>query len=223
MAIIAEEFDLISFKGNNMNNPKVFISYSHDSPIHADRVLALSNRLRSDGIDCILDQYEPAPSESWPRWMDKQIQNTDFVLMICTETYYKRVMGEEKTGFGLGVRWEGHLIYQHLYQNGTINTKFIPILFQYSNDSNIPTPLRGFAYYQIDTDAGYDNLYRYLTNQLPQIPELGKLKQLPPLERRTDFFSPFMAPFLPERFVERPELFNKILAYLLETDRKIPV
>jgi hypothetical protein len=207
-----------------MTHPTLFISYSHDSPDHADRVLALSNRLRSDGIDCILDQYEPAPSEGWLRWMDKQIQNADFVLMICTETYYKRVMGEEKPGVGLGVRWEGHLIYQHLYQNGTINTKFIPVLFKDSNDNNIPRPLRGFSYYQIDTDVGYDNLYRHLTNQLPEPPTLGQLKQLPPLQRRTDFFAgPFMAPLLPDRFVDRPDLFNKILFYLLESDRKTPV
>lgn len=37
---------------------KVFISYSHDSPEHKDRVLALSDRLRADGVDCYIDQYE---------------------------------------------------------------------------------------------------------------------------------------------------------------------
>ncbi len=36
--------------------PTVFISYSHDSQEHADRVLELSDRLRADGIDCILRQ-----------------------------------------------------------------------------------------------------------------------------------------------------------------------
>jgi hypothetical protein len=41
-----------------MDRPTVFISYSHDSPEHVDRVLALADRLVHDGIDCILDQYE---------------------------------------------------------------------------------------------------------------------------------------------------------------------
>jgi hypothetical protein len=36
--------------------PRVFISYSHDSPEHADRVLALADRLRAEGIDCHLDR-----------------------------------------------------------------------------------------------------------------------------------------------------------------------
>src|SRR5438132_7154560 len=110
--------------------PKVFISYSHDSPEHADRVLEFADRLRADGIDAILDQYEISPEEGWPRWMDRQIRDADFVLMVCTETYYRRVMGEEETGKGLGVRWEGSLIYQHLYTAGTLNRRFIPVLLE---------------------------------------------------------------------------------------------
>jgi hypothetical protein len=54
-----------------MSNPKVFISYSHDSPEHAQCVLDLSNRLREWGVDCIIDQYEPFPPEGWPHWMEQ--------------------------------------------------------------------------------------------------------------------------------------------------------
>lgn len=42
---------------------KVFISYSHDSPEHKNRVLELSDRLRGDGIDSVIDQYEGSPSQ----------------------------------------------------------------------------------------------------------------------------------------------------------------
>ncbi len=44
------------------NPPKVFISNSHDSPEHIDRVLALANRLRADGVDAEVDQYEINPA-----------------------------------------------------------------------------------------------------------------------------------------------------------------
>ena len=44
-------------------NPIVFISYSQDSMAFADRVLEFSNKLRSEGIDTILDQYEESPAE----------------------------------------------------------------------------------------------------------------------------------------------------------------
>jgi hypothetical protein len=70
--------------------PKVLISYSHDSPEHVQHVLELANRLRADG-NCTIDQYVVAPTEGWPRWMDKQIRDSDFVVMVCTEAYYQRV------------------------------------------------------------------------------------------------------------------------------------
>jgi SEFIR domain len=38
-------------------SPKVFISYSHDSGSHEERVLALAERVRSHGVDAQLDQY----------------------------------------------------------------------------------------------------------------------------------------------------------------------
>jgi len=37
-------------------SPRVFISYSHDSDTHRERVLALSQRLRADGVETFLDQ-----------------------------------------------------------------------------------------------------------------------------------------------------------------------
>ena len=40
------------------NNPKVFISYSHDSQSHKDWVRQLATDLRDKGIDAILDQWE---------------------------------------------------------------------------------------------------------------------------------------------------------------------
>jgi hypothetical protein len=36
--------------------------------------------------------------------MEKQIRESDFVLMVSTETYYRRVLGEEDPGRGRGVR-----------------------------------------------------------------------------------------------------------------------
>ena len=62
--------------------PRVFLSYSHDSDEHADRVLALADALCDRGIDVILDRYvHPAPAEGWPRWMDRNLDQAQFVLM----------------------------------------------------------------------------------------------------------------------------------------------
>ncbi|MHC4477430.1 MAG: SEFIR domain-containing protein, partial [Planctomycetota bacterium] len=178
-------------KGKREQELRVFISYSHDSPEHADKVLDLSDRLIADGVDCILDQYEESPAEGWPRWMDTNIKNADFVLMICTETYYKRVMGEEEPGTGRGVRWEGNLIYNHIYNADTKTTKFIPVLFDSGKLEHIPTPLQGASRYNVDSERGYEDLYRRLTNQpRAKKPKLGKLKKLAGRARKQDFFAP---------------------------------
>jgi hypothetical protein len=64
-----------------------FISYSHDTDEHKLRVLTLANRLRADGIDVHIDQYEDSPPEGWPRWMEAWIRKAQYVLVLCTETF----------------------------------------------------------------------------------------------------------------------------------------
>jgi hypothetical protein len=166
---------------------EVFVSYSWDSPEHIRTVLELSNRLRSDGIDCVLDQYEVSPPEGWPRWMDRKIRDAQFVLSVCTEIYQKRVMGDEDAGKGLGVQWEGGLIYQHLYNAGAANTKFIPILLRADDQRFIPTPLQSATRYQIDTDEGYKRLYARLLGLLAaEKPPLGKSRAQKKKEVKTE-------------------------------------
>jgi hypothetical protein len=169
-----------------MTAPSVFISYSQDSDEHNARVLELANRLRADGIDAVIDQYESSPSEGWPKWMDRHIAKDDFVLVVCTETYYRRVIGDEEKGKGRGIKWESTLAYQHLYDNDSLNARFIPILFEDGKTENIPTPIKGATFYYLP--AQYEKLYRRLTNQPETLkPELGKLRPLPSRERKTDY------------------------------------
>lgn len=96
---------------------KVFISYSHDSDAHRERVLGLSERLRADGIETILDRYvdRGSPPEGWPRWMLNALDAATQVLCVCTESYYRRFRGHEQPGKGKGVDWEGAVITQELY------------------------------------------------------------------------------------------------------------
>src|ERR1700730_7894257 len=120
------------------NPPKVLLSYSHDSSEHQKRVLTLANRLRADGIDCLIDQYVVVPAAGWTLWMERQIEAADFGLMVCTETHFQRVRDDEESGKGLGARWEGGLIYRALYRDGRSNTKFIPVLFETGDSVHIP-------------------------------------------------------------------------------------
>lgn len=171
-------------------NPTVFISYSHDSKEHQDKVLKLSNKLRSEGIDCALDQYEDSPPEGWPKWMDRGVKNSDFVLVVCTETYYNRVMGTDDKG--MGIKWESTLIYQQLYNAGANNTKFIPVIFEDGKFEDIPEPLQGATFYNVDDLETYEKLYWRLRGVKAEKPELGKLRELDEKERKTLFISGLM-------------------------------
>lgn len=168
--------------------PKVFISYAHepDNPAHTDRVLALGDRLRSEGVEAILDLYQPNPKEGWPLWMIRQIAACDYVIMVCTPTYYRRVLGQEQPGIGRGVRWEGNLIFGALYKNGAIDSRFLPVLYPPTDDSCIPDPLQGSTYYYLYN--GYEALYRHVTDQPEIVPRvIGSIVPLPPGARATEF------------------------------------
>jgi tetratricopeptide (TPR) repeat protein len=161
------------------------ISYSHDSKAHGERVLALADRLRGDGVDAMIDLYDSNPPQGWPGWCADQIARADFVLMVCTETYRRRVDGNEEPGVGHGVLWEGRLIYQHLYGAGSVSSKFVPVLFADGSAAHVPVPIAGASIHRVETPDGYEALLRLLTAQpLTPMPPLGAVPQLPPRPRQ---------------------------------------
>lgn len=170
--------------------PKVFISYSHDSPEHKDQVLHLANQLRENGIDCNIDQYEESPPQGWPRWANDEIEAANFVLIICTELYNQRFRGQEEIGRGKAVTWEGAIVTQYLYEAQGKNTKYIPIVFFSQGLNYIPTVLAGVSIYNLEIVEDYEQLLHRLTNQ-PWIhkPPLGTLGALPQRDRQQFFLS----------------------------------
>lgn len=166
---------------------KVFISYAHRDQNYEDAVLRLSNRLRSEGIDASIDQYEEAPAEGWPRWMEKQVATSDYVIILCDETYHRKLYSDTK---GKGVVWEASLIYQLLYDASTETTKFIPAFLNDDDQQYIPTPLKSFTYYNLSDEEQYNKLYWRLRGVKNVVkPPLGELKPLPEKKRKTMFFS----------------------------------
>ncbi len=167
---------------------RVLISYSQESDEHRARIRKLADQLRTHGIDAMIDQYEPHPPEGWPDWMQRQIRQADFILMVFTETYRRRAIGEEQAGVGLGVAWEAKIIRNVIYNAGGSNSRFIPVVFDETHRKLVVEILSDVTSYTLDenkldatsNDNGYAKLYRHLTGQ-PHVvkPTLGRPLALP--------------------------------------------
>ena len=167
-----------------MPDGQVFISYAYEhDPSHAKLVRQLADKLREQGVNAYIDQYlgEMGPEVDWPLWMERQIQKSRVVLMVCSPTYLRRVEGKEQHGKGLGATYEGKLVRQEMYNNGVINTKYRPVLMHNEHAGCIPLDLQGATHFKLYEPGGYDRLYRALTGQ-PSIiaPPLGKPVIMPP-------------------------------------------
>jgi hypothetical protein len=173
--------------------PKVFLSYSHDSTEHDERVLALADDLRAGGLDVRLDQYVDNPAEGWPRWMERQVVECDFVLLVCTPTYRRRFNREDTSEGGKGAKWEGMMLEQLLYEAQARNQKLVPVLFEGGKEEDVPLVLRAYTRYRLLGE--YEKLYRRLTGQQEiTAPPIGAIRPMPPRQRPGLSRSPTTSP-----------------------------
>jgi TIR domain len=167
--------------------PRVFISYSQHDPAHSQRVREIADVLAADGIDVELDQYHQNEPIDWPRWCEERLrpENSDFVLMICSGEYKRRIENRAAANEGFGVSWEGNLIYNYLYK-AKANERFIPVLIDNETRDSLPQIVAGWMSFSVRVfgvaggDPGYARLYRTLTAQ-PAVPKPspGPIKFLP--------------------------------------------
>src|ERR1700751_1592936 len=153
-----------------MRPPRVLISYSHDSHEHEEAVFRLAERLRKDGVNAWIDQYEPDPDVGWPTWIRRQVEQADKVLLVFTETYKRRFTGCEEVGIGLGATFEGAIVTQALYDNGGTNSKFRVLVLRRGDAQFVTPELRRFTWYCADSNEGYDKLLRWLKGSPAIVP-----------------------------------------------------
>ena len=197
---------------NAASPPRVFISYSHDSREHQDRVLDLAQQLRRDGIAAELDQFHQEELLHWPRWCEEQMrpENADFVLCVCTAEYARRVEGRVPADVGKGVFWEATRLYNEIYRHKG-NRRFLPVLLDGAGEADIPEVLDGYSRYRLaefrldDAGSDYAGLYRVLTGQAgvraKAVSPAVRQAPLPPAAAKTDFIG-LMAEALLDRIAE---------------------
>lgn len=155
---------------------RVFISYAWELPpehdAHRRWVHDLAVRLRSDGIEAMLDQWDVAPGDQLPQYMEQSLRS-DFVLVICTPRY--RELSDERTG---GVGYEGDVITAEIFQRRN-RRKFIPVLRKGSWKEAAPAWLLGSVFIDLSRDPYSDIAYGELVDTL-----LGSRKTAPPVAPR---------------------------------------
>lgn len=164
-----------------MGTPRVFISYSHESEDHRARVLELAQQLRRDGFDAWIDRFDPPPIKGWPHWMERQVADAQWVLLVCTETYRRRFDQREEPGQGRGVTWEGRLVRGELYSGADGADRFIPVTFSPDDTKHIPSPLAAATYYCLDRNDDYATLQRHMRREAEVTPQpVGESAEPPP-------------------------------------------
>lgn len=151
--------------------PSAFVSYSWDNDEHRQWVLDLATRLRTDGVETILDQWHLVPGDQLPAFMEKAVRESDHVLIVCTPRYKER--SDRREG---GVGYEGDIITGEVFTTRN-QRKFIPILRRGEWTDSAPTWLTGKYYIDLRgtpyTENQYHDLLTTLLGTRPIAPPVG--------------------------------------------------
>ena len=152
-------------------HPKAFISYSHDSPEHKRWVSELGTKLRHNGVDVILDQWDLGPGDDVTQFMERGIIDSDRVLVVCTDQYVRKANAAEG-----GVGYERMIVTAQLVRDlGT--DKFIPIIRQASGQEKTPTFLGTRVYIDFRNHSQFESEFDKLIHEIHRVP----IVQKPPL------------------------------------------
>ncbi|WP_293943456.1 toll/interleukin-1 receptor domain-containing protein [Sphingomonas sp.] len=163
------------------DNPKVFISYSWDSENHKKWVRELAERLVSNGVVVHLDQWNVVPGDSLTAFMEEQVSQCDFILVICTPNYATKSV--KRTG---GVGYEQQIISGQIAA-GVERRKFIPIVregdFSASERSAIPPHFLGIYAIDMRSESAMDDQIEGLLRAIYKVPAITA----PPLGSKPTF------------------------------------
>lgn len=153
--------------------PKVFISYSHDSEEHKNWVIQLATRLRSNGVDIILDAWNTKLGSNLVSFMEQGLSKSQRVICVCSDNYIIKA----NNGKG-GAGYEKQIITSELVIEQNTNW-IIPLIVNNYSTKKTPTFLGVRKYISFEDsklyEAKYEELLRdILEEPLLPIPSIGQ-------------------------------------------------
>ncbi|EPD3671044.1 SEFIR domain-containing protein [Serratia marcescens] len=161
----------------NEKTPKVFISYCWSGQERQDKIVELTERLATDGVESIVDIYDLKEGDDKYHFMEKMVvdDTVSHVLIICDKGYALKA-DERKAGVGT----ESLIISQEIYSKAS-QSKFIPIIYEFNEAGEAFTPvfLKSRIYIDFSSaekeNSNWERLIRLLYGEPELIkPSLGK-------------------------------------------------
>jgi len=126
-----------SEKNMTTTPPKAFISYSWSTPGHRNRIRSYAERLVSDGVEVVLDQWDLSEGQDKNSFMEKMVTDKSVShVLIFSDQEYAQKADNRKAGVGT----ESQIISQEIYDK-VDQKKFIPIVCEQQEDGEPYLPV----------------------------------------------------------------------------------
>jgi len=134
-----------------ITDPKVFISYSWGTDEYQQKVLDFCTRLYSEcGIEVLIDKWSMEAGNDTYDFMERCVKDpsVNHVIVLLDKNYAEKA--DKRQG---GVGAETQIISQEVYSN-TVQSKFIPVVFERGSDEHIykPAYLKSRLHFDLTTD-----------------------------------------------------------------------
>lgn len=161
--------ELVSWPRNRLTPPRLLICYSsYDGPAHVKAVMQLGAFIQQHmATQVCLDLWDSlsVAEEGSMSWHCRQIRDSDFVLVICSAGLNQRCPDpegddeeeEEDRGLDFGSSSDAaiQLIGEEVGRakaRGQDLSKYMAAIFEYSEETDIPTELRLVSHYTLTSD-----------------------------------------------------------------------
>ncbi|MEO6788855.1 MAG: toll/interleukin-1 receptor domain-containing protein [Chthoniobacteraceae bacterium] len=152
--------------------PKVFISYSHSPPEHAERVQSIAQRLAADGVDVEMDLWSVREGHDLSAFMERMTTDgTVMKVLIFSNHSYAEKADARTRGVGVEAQILSAEIYGKVQQD-----KFVPIVCEYGEEEKacLPTFLKGRLYIDFSSTELEAENYERLLRRIFDKPEHTK-------------------------------------------------
>ena len=157
-------------KGKFIDKPKVFVSYSWNSPSNQQNVFELIQKLELDGISVMYDRKDLYPGQDMNYFMESMLTSdkVDAVIIVCNKDYAEKA--NERKG---GVGYESEMIISEI-RDDPLQRKYIPVVIEHDENGGLPLP--NFLKSRLCVDLSKDGGYADLLNAIRKLKENLSIK-----------------------------------------------